>query len=387
MGTSPRQTLPDLTCSRCERRSPPLTWRCACEGPLDLVEQGAFDPTVLPARQTSLWRYRQALPAVAQQHIVSLGEGFTPLVEARHRPGLTYKLDFLLPTGSFKDRGSSVLASCLRQLEVTRAVEDSSGNAGASMAAYFASAGIGCTVYVPGVTAPGKIRQIRSFGARIVSIAGSRAEVTRAAEAGASEGFYASHQWSPYFLAGVKTIAFELWEQLGGRVPDNLVVPVGSGTLLLGAYLGFRQLYESRLAPGVPRLFGAQAEACSPLVKAMQDGRKSLDGMEVTSRDTVAAGIRVERAPRARQILSAVRDTRGALVAVSEAEIAQAWWVLAKQGLYVEPTSAAASAAAEGLSADGRLGGQETTAVVLTGTGLKGAEVLADAPEPVMLTS
>jgi threonine synthase len=312
------------------------------------------------------------LPRVSDEAIVTLGEGMTPLLDARHRAGVKYKLDFLFPTGSFKDRGSTVLTSCLRELGVTRAVEDSSGNAGSSMAAYFAAAGIDSTIFVPESTSPAKMHQIRAFGARLAPTSGSRADVTRAAEAAADAGFYASHLWSPYFLAGTMTFAFEIWEQLGGRTPERVIVPAGGGTLLLGAWLGFRQLVASGATDRVPALIGVQADRFAPLGHAFAAGRESLDGMTIPEGETLAEGIRVRHPPRARQILRAARESGGRIETVTDAEIRDAWAALAGQGLYVEPTAAVAAALAERLAAEETSEPDTITVVALTGSGLKG---------------
>lgn len=329
-------------------------------------------PGAFGSRAPGVWRYRESLPAIPDDAVITLGEGGTPLIEARRGTGLKYKLEFLSPTGSFKDRGSTVLVSCLAALGVPRAVEDSSGNAGASMAAYFSAAGITCDLYIPANTSGAKTRQIRSHGARLVLIEGTRADVSRAAEAAVDGAYYASHLWSPYFLAGTQTFAFEIWEQLGARRPDNVVVPVGAGTLLLGAALGFRALRAAGLVDRLPRLFGVQGANCAPLHYAFRAGAESTEGVEFPLRDSMAEGIRIQHPPRDRQILAAVRESGGDIVTVSEAEIYAGWFGLAGRGLFVEPTAAVSAAAVERLLADGAIAAGESTVVALTGTGLKG---------------
>jgi threonine synthase len=374
-----RSLLPPLACSSCGRTYPPLApaWRCECGGPLDLGIASAFDPDAVAGE--GVWRYRAALPPFDDAHIVSLGEGATPLVQARPGGSLWYKLDFLFPTGSFKDRGSTVLVSYLKEMGASRVVVDSSGNAGASMAAYCSAAGITCEIYIPAATSPTKTRQIRSYGAQIVLVEGTRADASRAAEAAAGgEAVYASHLWSPYFLAGTQTFAFEIWEQLGRRAPDALVLPVGAGTLLLGAYQGFRRLMDAGIVPALPRLYGVQAEHCAPLHQAMRRGRDSADDLEVAVRETMAEGIRVLRPPRSRQILRAVRESGGDIVAVAEREIHQGWFQAAHRGLFIEPTAAAAVAGAARLAEQGAVHEDEIVVAALTGTGLKAAETLAD---------
>lgn len=362
-----------LVCDSCGTRhaATATLWQCPCGGPLNLEWPV---PAKVPAsgHASGIWRYRGAFPPLADGSMVTLGEGQTPIVAARDVPGVAYKLDFLFPTGSFKDRGTAVLVSCLRELGIAQAVEDSSGNAGASMAAYFAASGIEGRIFVPAATAPGKVTQIRSFGAHLIPVEGTRSDVTRAAQEAAPGAYYASHLWSPYFLAGTMSFAFELWEQHGGRVPDRVVIPVGGGTLLLGAHLGFQCLLRSGMSQSMPALIGVQAEGFAPLQHAFVQGREDVAGYTTSEEETVAEGIRLRHPPRARQILRAVRETGGSIEAVSEDAIRRAWGRLAGQGLYVEPTGAVAAAALDRLTFEEGEDRLPTTIVALTGSGLKG---------------
>ncbi|MCD6033991.1 MAG: threonine synthase [Thermomicrobiales bacterium] len=354
-----------------------MLWRCTCGGVLDLA--GAVsDQLVAECSPAGLWRYRPTLPGIADENLVTLGEGMTPLVDARHSAGIVYKLEYLFPTGSFKDRGSTVLASCLKALGIARAVEDSSGNAGASMAAYFAAAGIEATIFVPATTSPAKTSQIRAFGARLVPVTGTRDDVTYAAQETSADGFYTSHLWSPYFLAGTMTFAFELWEQLGQRLPDRVILPVGGGTLLLGAYLGFRHLVAIGAADHLPSIIGVQAKRFAPLSYAFEAKCASTLGATIPEGETLAEGIRLRHPPRGHQILRAVRETGGRIETVTETEIRHAWRTLAHQGLYVEPTGAVAAAAAQRLVATENLSPDAITIAALTGSGLKGVTGMFD---------
>jgi threonine synthase len=379
MTTQPKagKSLLGIVCSHCGNKYPldSPSWKCSCGAPLDLLPAPPLKKSALDGRPFGLWRYLAALPAFEEHEIVTLGEGLTPLVDARPRSGLKYKLDFLMPTGSFKDRGTTVLVSQLKRMGVTRIVEDSSGNAGASMAAYCSAAGIPCDIYVPAKTSPNKTRQIRAYGARLVLVDGSREDVASAAEAaGGSGAHYASHAWSPFFLAGTSTIAYEIWDQLGWKVPDNLIVPAGAGTLVLGVYLAFSHLMRSGLTDRMPRLFAVQAENCAPLYHAWRRGAPSVEGWDCPLADTVAEGIRIQRPVRSRQILNAVRETGGDVLAISEGAIVEAWFKLANRGLFIEPTSAVVAAAADRMIHEGSLSEKELTIAVLTGTGLKGID-------------
>ncbi|WP_104083948.1 threonine synthase [Cryobacterium sp. Y11] len=339
--------LPDLVCSECAVIYPvgSLAWRCTCGGLLDVAEFAMkVDAAALLGRAASLWRYAEALP-IAVDPTITLGEGFSPLVPSRALPNVQLKLDFLLPTLSFKDRGAVVLATLAKRLGVENAMVDSSGNAGTAMAAYFGRAGIGCTVYVPESTSPGKLAQMRAHGANVVLVPGSRADTSAAAlkAAGQPGVMYASHVYQPYFLHGVKTYGYELWEQRGRSLPETVVVPVGNGTLLLGCYLAFDELVAAGLAERMPRIVAVQASACSPLEQAMAQGLEA--PVAVDGGATIAEGIAIASPPRGKQILRAVRATGGTIVSVTDQQTAAARQELADEGLFVEPTSAVCFAA------------------------------------------
>lgn len=350
--------LPDLVCVSCGRRHPvvSLAWRCGCGGLLDVAPfSRPLDLGDLPGRAPSLWRYAEALP-LAVDPAVSLGEGLTPLVPSR-LPGVSLKLDFLLPTLSFKDRGAVVLATLAARLGVPAAVVDSSGNAGTAAAAYLARAGVPCTVLVPEATSPAKLAQMRAHGATVRLVPGDRAATAAAARELAADPdvLYASHVHHPYFLHGVKTYGYEVWEQLGRQVPDAVVVPVGNGTLALGCRLAFAELHAAGTTDRVPRVVAVQAAGCAPLERAWQAGRSVPE--PVTPGRTAAEGIAIADPPRGAQVLAAVRETGGTVVAVTDEEAAAARRELAADGLFVEPTAAVCWAAVRAALASGRTEG------------------------------
>jgi len=330
---------------------------------LELTGIPGLDPSRIRRDDFTLWRYRHALPVPLDDSPVTLGEGLTPLVEARWGDlPVLFKCEYLNPTGSFKDRGTTVLMTALAAAGVEHVVEDSSGNAGSSLAAYAARAGIRATVYVPAHASPAKRAQIAAYGAQLVCVPGPRSEAARAVrEAAAGGAVYASHVYHPLITAGMKTAAYEIWEQLGGGLPDAVVLPIGHGSLLLGLARGFAEL------GGRPRLFGVQAAACAPLAMAWEEG--AAEPLPVGEGDTVAEGVRIARPVRGRAILEAVRASGGAIIAVPDEETMAARQRLAHQGFFVEPTSALAVAALDRLRP--RLPG--TVVVVLTGSGLKSA--------------
>jgi threonine synthase len=320
------------------------------------------------------WSKAQWLPNLQP---VSLGEPVTPLVSLHGFGGceLFGKLEGALPTGSFKDRGSAALVSWLRSVSIDHVTVDSSGNAGASMAAYCATAGIRCDVFVPAAASKAKLTQVRAYGSRLSEISGSRSDVTEAAiNASGSGGVYASHMWNPYFLVGTQTFAHELTHQLAavGRSPATIIFPLGAGTLLLGAYRGFSTLMNIGLIERIPRLVGVQASVCAPLARAFAD----TESLEDPCGASLAEGILIANPPRAEAVLAAINDTGGAILTVEESAIAAAFTQLARRGVYVEPTSATTVAGLTQLTSE-EPSGDGVTVVALTGSGLKGGEVIA----------
>jgi threonine synthase len=297
---------------------------------------------------------------------VSLGEGDTPLVwtDFRGRP-IAVKCEFLNPSGSFKDRGSAIIAAWLKWNGVTEAVEDSSGNAGASFAAYATRAGIKACIYSP-ITASGpKKKQIDAYGAELVLIPGSRADVSEAVKKVAGAGVvYASHAYLPFNLLGYATIAYEIIEQMG-KVPGTVVLPAGQGGLLIGIARGFASLRLAELIDTTPKIVGVQAHACAPLWASFA----GIDYSSITSdkNETVAEGVRVINPLRSNAVIDSVKSSRGFICTVGEDEILPACYSLAGKGFYVEPTSAIVWAALAKIKDELT----DPIVLILTGSGLK----------------
>ncbi len=362
-----------IVCSRCHTSYPLDTrdWLCTkCGGLFEITGTTRFDASQIETTEATLWRYRSFLPLPDHANPISMGEGFTPLVETR-LDGITFfsKLDFLNPTGSFKDRGTTVLVSAIKSFGVTRALEDSSGNAAASLSAYAARAGIAAEIFTPAHASPAKLAQIEVYGARLNRVEGPRENAAQAAQERAARGdaYYGSHYYSPFVMAGMKTTAWEIWEQLGRHAPDAVIAPVGQGSNLLGIARGFRELCDAGLIQKMPRLYAAQSANIAPIPLAMERG---LDEMpEIKSKRTIAEGIAITRPVHGKELLRALRESGGGAVAASEAEIIQARIDLARVGLYVEPTSATAVAAL--LKLREQIGASDNVVVTLTGSGLK----------------
>ncbi len=357
-------------------------WRSDAGAPLMITALPGIGREMIDTRVRSLWRYAAALP-VEIADPVTLGEGLTPLVSRdwRGAPAL-FKLEWFSPTGSFKDRGASVMLSILRAHGVTRLLEDSSGNGGAAVAAYAAAGGLSAKILVPASTSPDKIVQMRAYGAEIERVPGTRQETSDAAERMAARIFYAGHNWQPFFLQGTKTLAYELWEDLDFNAPDNIVIPTGAGSNVLGCDIGFGELLSRGEIARLPRLFAAQPENCAPLNASFTAGSDDLVPVEI--RPTIAEGASIARPVRAREVLAALRRSGGGTVAVSEVAIEKALFDLSRIGLYAEPTSALAAAGLTKLIERGFVQPGETTVVVLTGSGLKATrrvgELLGGAP-------
>ncbi len=327
-------------CVRCGRAwaLADAPWSCPCGGLLDLIGP-VVDPLAAP------WPY--------PWEKVSLGEAPTPIRELR--PGLWVKMEQHLPTGSFKARGAATMIGLAAGLGARRVVVDSSGNAARAVAAYAERAGLTAEVFVPDFTPAAKLASLAGFGpsCSLTVVAGDRQAAAAAAQqrVASNGGWYASHVYQPVFHHGVKTLAFELHQ----AVPEGVaavVVPAGNGTLVLGLWLGFRQLAASGHVDRMPRLLAVQSELCAPLAAGRFDP---------ASAPTVATGIAIADPPRLGQVRAAVLATGGAVLTVSDGEIAAALADLGAMGIAVEPTGAV------GWSALPRVDAAGPVAVVLTG--------------------
>lgn len=307
---------------------------------------------------------------------MSLGEGWTPLVTRRWGAAeVSFKLEWFNPTASFKDRGVSVMLSHLVSLGVDSVLEDSSGNAGSSVAAYSAAAGIRATILMPATTSPAKVLQARAYGAEVVLVPGTRDDVALEAATQAERLTYASHNWHPYFLQGVKTIGYEIWENLGFSCPDNVVLVAGAGSMVLGCDLAFTELLAARRIQRLPRLLVGQPEHWATIADTVNGVDPAIRGPRVP---TLAEGASIVQPVRLAECVDAIRRSGGAAVALSERDIVAATRRLAQCGLYAEPTSAVAAAALDHFLADGTIADDATTVVVLTGSGLKSATAMAE---------
>ncbi len=342
-------------------------WRCRCGEPLRFAERdlpSTSDPTEanIDARD-GLWTFSEFLPV---EHRVTLGEGYTPLVEAPTWDA-TFKLEYVFPTGSFKDRGATTIVSRAVDVGAERIVDDSSGNAGAAIATYAARAGLSAEIYVPADVKESKLRAIRRSGADIVRVEGTREAVTEACvdavERG--DGWYASHAWNPAFFAGTATMAYEIAHRRDWSVPDAVVMPLGHGTMFLGAYLGFERLLEAGWIDQLPKLLGAQATGYAPIASALRD---DVDAVETNE---IADGIRIREPVQKKAILDAIDESDGDAIVVSQSETERELDRLHRAGFYTEPTCAVAPAALRAYRDRGVIDDSDDVVVPLSGSGLK----------------
>lgn len=315
------------------------------------------------------------LPLTHSEDLVTLGEGNTPIVTMSRISEMVgvetiAKLEYMNPTGSFKDRGSAIMISALSRFNIKEIVEDSSGNAGASISAYGAKAGIKTHIFTPSTTPLPKLNQIKIYGAVNHSISGTRDETTESALRYASEtGMpYASHNLSPYFIEGTKSFAYEVYEQFGQAIPTDIIIPVGNGSLYLGMWKGFKELVDNGALTSIPRLHCVQAKAVMPIAMAMEN--KIWDAGNATP--TRAGGIAVSSPPRLNQVIEVLTMSGGSVSTVEEDEIGAAQIQLSREeGIFGEPTSAAAFAGLQKLREKEVIKEGSKVLIPITGFGLK----------------
>lgn len=346
--------------------------------PLEFGDLPPFDAASIEPAAAGLWRYRAMLPVVGEERsLISLGEGWTPLIADtwRGRP-LFWKMDAFMPTGSFMDRGVSVMINWLAGLpDVERLVEDSSGNAGASLACYAARARMEACIFVPDNIPELQKSQISLYGADLVEVPGGRGQAAAAAYNATRyepDTAYASHSWQPAWLLGQMTCAWELWEQMGGETPDWVIAPTGHGGTLLGIWRGYQHLYSAGLIDRLPRLVAVQSELYAPFYEAFHNGWDRCRPQSVYAR-TVADSIAISDPVRDATLLAALFRSRGTVVKVKDDATIAARTRLAERGIFVEPTSATVLAALDQM--DSILAPGDTIVAVLLGHGFRSLPV------------
>ena len=334
----------------------------------------------LRGRRADLWRYREVLPVERDEHIISLGEGWTPLISA---PRLSRQLDFKCelyikdesqnPTQSFKARGMSVAVSMALELGARKLAVPSAGNAAGALAAYAARAGMEAHIFMPRDTPRANVVECEQTGARVTLMDGlitdCGAEVARRKTA---EGWFdVSTLKEPYRVEGKKTLGYELAEQFNWQLPDVLIYPTGGGTGLIGMWKAFDEMEAlGWISEKRPRMVTVQAAGCAPIVRAFMEGKRTAD--EFPNAATTASGLRVPRAIGDFLILDALRASNGTAISVTDEElIAATREIGAAEGLFVAPEGAACLPALKKLIATGEVGTGEQVVLFNTGAGVK----------------
>jgi threonine synthase len=381
----------EIVCSRCEKQFglSQLLNLCSCGAPLlvhyDIEKAKAgVAKSSLTGRVASVWRYRELLPLQSDTNLVSLGEGFTPLLEAKKLGGdlglrqLWIKDEAQNPTGSFKDRGLSLAISRAKELGVKKAAIPSAGNAGGSFAAYAARAGIEAHVFMPRDTPIANQREAQQYGAELTLVDGLINDCGRMiAEKKAIEGWFdVSTLKEPYRVEGKKTIGYEIAEQLDWHLPDVIIYPTGGGTGLIGMWKAFAELEElGWIGKARPRMVSVQASGCAPIVKAFDEGKASAEPWQ--DGKTVASGLRVPQAVGDFLMLRAIRDSHGTALSVSDDEmLAEIPRVGKAEGVFFCPEGAACVAALRRLVKTRWIKPDDEVVIFNTASGLKYLDII-----------
>lgn len=376
-----------LQCFNCHTQYPTQTtnYRCEkCGGSLEVSFQASLRKIPWKSRALSVWKYRELLPINGDRFITTLGEGGTGL---HHCPRLGREIGLKKlyvknegenPTGSFKDRGMTAALSKARELGKRKVVCASTGNTAASLAAYSARAGLVCIVIVPeGKVAAGKMLQVMIHGAKIFQVAGDFDMAMRAVVAltDRRKGFYLMNSLNPFRLEGQKTLAYEVCDQLDGEAPDTVVLPIGNGGNISAIWKGFSEFQELGVTKTRPRMIGIQAKRAAPIANAVKRKHDSIQ--PVVNPQTIASAIRIGSPVNWNKVLQAIKESHGTAETVSDREILAAQRDLAsKEGIFVEPASAASIAGLRKNRESGRIDRSDLVVCVTTGHGLKDPSIV-----------
>lgn len=384
------QELYHLICIGCGSKYSPseVIYRCRRCGDLLSIEYNkvlmrAEIALEWRARALSVWRYAELLPINDRSKVVSLGEGGTSLNKCE-RLGKNIGLKEVYvknegenPTGSFKDRGMTVGVTKAVEMGMKRVACASTGNTSASLAAYAARAGMECIVLIPsGKVAIGKLAQALVYGARVIQVKGNFDDALRMVEELCrTQSIYLLNSINPYRLEGQKTIAFEIWDQLGGRVPDKVIVPVGNAGNISAIWKGFEELHAMGLTKKLPKMIGIQAEGAAPIANMIKMGLNEIE--IVKEPETIATAIRIGSPVNWKKAVRAIKESGGIAETVSDEEILSAQRLLARmEGIFVEPASAASIAGLIKLAKNGFFEPDEQIVCVATGHGLKDPDII-----------
>lgn len=359
----------EIKCINCQSSTTnPLDYRCHCGSPFEVHVKIEFSKNMIKKNNYTVFRYREFFPYLNKEQNISLGEGWTPLI--KYDKKVSFKLDFLNPTGSFKDRGSATLISSIWKLikDVNGYIsEDSSGNAGASIAAYAAKAGLKSKIYVPTAVSGQKFNQLLFYGANVERVTGERSEVTAEAQKPEKSKFYIGHIWHPMFRDGIRTLTYEIAEQLRWKLPDYVYLPASAGTLLLGFINGLEHLMECGIIHEFPTIVACQTQQVSPLYHKL----KNLPYIPPEKITSIADALVSINPPLLGLMVKKMRNMAGEAEVLDDTQIYKSFVELAKNGFFVEPSSAVAYAAYKKHIENGKVSKNENAVVILTGIGLK----------------
>ena len=357
-----------LVCSRCGKKLDfnPLLFKCPdCGSPLNIEWEKTFSSFKLDKNINGVFKFRRFFPP--DLPVTSLGEGNTPIIKSGEGD-IYFKLEYLNPSGSFKDRGSALAISLVKKYGFKEINEDSSGNAGSSIALYSTAFGIKANIYMPRDAPENKKKLVKMMGGRL-RIKENREEANIAAVKDSIDKkiYYIGHVYNPFFMIGLKSISYEIY--LENLSPEDIFIPVGSGGLYLGIYYGYKDLLDIGLIDTIPRLHSVEVPGYERISKKIY-GREIYLG----EKTELADGLRVSGPPRINEILKGLRDTEGESLVVSEEEIREATRILIKKGLFIEPTSATAYAAYEKAVVNKLVDKKNKILIPLTGSGFKALE-------------
>ena len=357
-----------LVCSRCgeELDFNPLIFKCPnCGSPLKIEWERTSSSFKIDEDIDGIFKFRRFYPP--NLPVTSLGEGNTPIIRSGEG-NLYFKLEYLNPSGSFKDRGSALAISLVKKYGFKEVNEDSSGNAGSSIALYSTAFGVRANIYMPRDAPENKKNLVKIMGGRLkIEENREKANVAAVKDSINKKIYYIGHVYNPFFMIGLKSISYEIY--LENLSPEDIFIPVGSGGLYLGIYYGYKDLLDMGLTDTMPRLHSVEAPGYERIYKKIY-GKEMYPG----GKTELADGLRVSGPPRIVEILKALRDTEGESLVVSEEEIREATRILIKKGLFIEPTSATAYAAYEKAVINKLVDRRDKVLIPLTGSGFKAFE-------------
>ncbi|TLX79991.1 MAG: threonine synthase [Thaumarchaeota archaeon] len=383
-------TVKFLQCRECKKEySPTFKYICdECFGPLDVhYDFPSVNKNTFANREHTYWRYFELLPIASKSNIVSIGAGMTPLIKAEKLGNalglnnLYIKNDSVNPTFSFKDRPAGIAVSKAKEFGLSSVGCASTGNLAAATAAHAAKGGFPCYVFAPSDIEHAKITQALAYGANFIAVNGTYDDANRiAAQIGDSKGIgIVNINMRSYYVEGSKTLAFEVAEQLDWQVPDNLIIPVGSGAMLNAICKGFEELESLSLLGKISgmRMVAAQPRGCAPIVDAFK--KNSSDVIPVENPDTIAKSLAIGDPGDGRYVLKRLKQYNGYAEESSNREILEAILLLAKtEGIFTEPAGGVAVAVLKKLVEERKIDKNDSTICYVTGNGLKATEVLME---------